>query len=159
MRATGSLPDAAQVLLGRFAMAREPGPGRPRPGRQTLVNPGRPLTPILASGANAWPAGTTRTDHDLIRVWDGGVQQLDLEADHRMEPGRLGRVDEADRAIQPGMIGDGQRGETKLHGSIDELVGCGCAVEEREVGVAVELGVTELSHRVTWPDRLTEGSP
>ena len=150
MRAAGPLADPPQVLLDRIAMAREPGPRRAWPGGEALVDLCRPWNRTLV-GTGDPSARPARPDHDLVGIRDGRVQQLDLETDHRVEPGRLGRVDETDRAVQPGVIGDGQPGEPQLDRSIDELVGRGRAVEEREVGVAVELGVTELSHESPGP--------
>ena len=85
-------------------------------------------------------------DHDLIGVCDRRVLQLDLDTNHRMDPGSLRRADKADGAVQPAMIGDGESGHAQFDRSIDDLVRRGCAIEEREVGVAVELGVAGLSH-------------
>ena len=63
-----------------------------------------------------------------------------------MDPGGLGRTDEADRAVEPGVIRDGQPGQAQLDGPIDQVVRRGRPVEEREVGVAMELGVGDLGH-------------
>ena len=63
-----------------------------------------------------------------------------------MQPRRLGGADESDRPIQPGVIRDGQPGQAELDGPFHEVVRRGRAIEEREVGVAVELGVRDGCH-------------
>jgi hypothetical protein len=85
-------------------------------------------------------------DDDPGRIRDRRIEQLDLDTDDRMDPDRLGSRHEPDGAIQPGVVRDGERAETDLGGSLDEVVRRGRAVEEREVGVAVELGVGDLCH-------------
>ena len=74
---------------------------------------------------------------------DGRVEQLDLEPDDRVQPDGLGRADEADRAVQAGVVGDGQPGQPQLDGPLDQVVRRRGAVEEREVRVAVEFGVRD----------------
>ena len=76
-----------------------------------------------------------------------------------MEPDRLGRADEADRAVQAVMVGDGQPGQPELDGPLDQLVRRRRPVEEREVGVAVEFGVRGRCHgSLRSESRLTGGS-
>ena len=76
-----------------------------------------------------------------------------------MEPGGLGRADEADRPVEPGMVRDGQPGQPQLDGPLDEVVRRGRPVEEREVGVAMEFGVRGLGHgSLRSESRLTGGS-
>ena len=58
-----------------------------------------------------------------------------------MQADGLGRADEADRAVQPGVVGDGQPGQPQLDGPLDQVVRGRGPIEEREVGVAVEFGV------------------
>ncbi len=65
-----------------------------------------------------------------------------------MQPDRLGGADEPDRAVQARVIRDGQAGQAQLHGPLDQVVGRGRAIEEREVRVAVELGVRGGCHGV-----------
>ena len=90
---------------------------------------------------------------------DGRIEQLDLETDDRMEPGRLGRADETDRAVQAGVVRDGEPGQPQLDGPIDQVVGRRGAVEEREVGVAMEFGVRGRCHgSLRSGSRLTGGS-
>ena len=63
-----------------------------------------------------------------------------------MQADGLGRPDEADRAVQPGVVGDGQPGQPQLDGPLDQVVRGRGPIEEREVGVAVELGVGSRCH-------------
>ena len=63
-----------------------------------------------------------------------------------MEPDGLGRADEADRAVQAVVVRDGQPGQPQLDGPLDQVVRCRRAIEEREVGVAVEFGVRGRCH-------------
>ena len=58
-----------------------------------------------------------------------------------MDPGRLGRPREPDDPIEAEMIRRGQARQAELDRPLDELVGRRGAVEKREVGVAVELGI------------------
>ncbi|TCN37857.1 hypothetical protein EV644_15018 [Kribbella orskensis] len=66
--------------------------------------------------------------------------------------GELGAVDggdvvgrrglgEAGRAVEPVVVGQRDRVQTEPHGLLDQLLGGGGAVEEAEVGVAVQFGV------------------
>ena len=59
-----------------------------------------------------------------------------------MQPGGLGRGREPDRAVQALVVGDREDGRPELDRPRDEVVGRRGAVEEREVAVAVELGVS-----------------
>ena len=63
-----------------------------------------------------------------------------------MQPRRLRGADEPDRPVQPVVVGDGQPGQAQLDGPFDQVVRRGRAIEEREVGVAVELGVRDGCH-------------
>ncbi len=148
---TGPFADPSQILLDRIAVTRKLSTRRARTDRQALVNllqPWAPTRPAVAGRAAAWPA---RPDHDLLWIRDRRVQQLDLEADHWVDPSGLGGADEADRAVEPGVIRDGQPSQTQLDGPIDQVVRRGRPVEEREVGVAMELGVRELGHESPGP--------
>ncbi len=81
-----------------------------------------------------------------MRIGDRRIEQLDLDADDRVEPGRLGGAGEPDRAVEAVVVGDGQPGQPQLDGPFDQIVRCRGAIEEREVGVAVEFGVRGLCH-------------
>ncbi len=60
--------------------------------------------------------------------------------DGRQSPGASG-LGEADHAVEPVVIGEGERLQSEAVGLLDELLGVGGAVEEGEVRVAVQLGV------------------
>ena len=164
-----ALADPAQVLLDRRRDGRAAGhatgaggragprsrraagvAGRPGAGRRaTTPHVGRSATAVRRGGTTI-PSGSG----------DGRIEQLDLETDDRMEPDRLGRGDEADRAIQAVVVGDGQPGQAQLDGPLDQVVGRRRAIEEREVGVAVEFGVRGRCHgSLRSGSRLTGGSP
>ena len=151
MRAARPLADPAQVLLDRVAMAGQPRPLGPWPaaGRRrdgALVATGlRPpcrasAAPDAAPGATTIPSG----------IRDGRVEQLDLEPDDRMQADGLGRADEADRAVQPGVVRDGQPGQPQLDGPLDQVVRrarrhrgtrswCGCGVRRTGSGATESL--------------------
>ena len=65
-----------------------------------------------------------------------------------MEADGLGRAHEPDGAVQARVVRDGETGQAKLHGPLDEVVGRGRPIEEREVRVAMELGVRGGCHGV-----------
>ncbi len=146
MRPAAALADPAQILLDRRAMTGQPLPLRPWPRGHALKDGVREER----SSASLRPAGpspgTTRRHDDPARIRDGRVQQLDLQPDDRMQADRLGRPDEADRAVQPGMVGDGQPGQPQLDGPLDQVVRGRGPIEEREVGVAVQFGVGSGCH-------------
>ena len=56
-------------------------------------------------------------------------------------PASRAAVGEPDDPVQAVVVGDGQAAQAEGEGSLDELVDGRGAVEEREVGVAMELGV------------------
>jgi len=149
MRSTDPLTDPAKVLLDRWPMTGQPGAGGSWPGGQTLGQiEGRGLAgrPARISRSVATAARSAWRDNDAGRVGHDRVQQLDLETDDRMDPDSLGRANETDRAIQTVMVRDGQPGQPKFDGSLDQVVGRGCPIEEREIGVAMEFGVRGLCH-------------
>ncbi len=146
VRTAGPLTDPSQILLDGVAMTGEPGLRWTWPGRHALPDQVRPRAgsglPIARAPA-PWPA---RPNHHLCGVRDRRVQQLDLEADHGMDPGSLGGAHEANRAIEPGVVRDGHPRKPDLDSPIDQFVRRGRTIEEREVGVAMELGVADLGH-------------
>jgi hypothetical protein len=81
-----------------------------------------------------------------VRIWHDRVAQLDLDTDDRMEPDRLRRRHESDRAVQPAMVGHGETGQAELDRALNEILGSRRSVEEREVGVAVQFGVCRRGH-------------
>jgi len=90
-----------------------------------------------------WAAGR---DDERCRIRDHRVDQLDLDPDHRVDPGCLRCGGEPDGPVQALVIGDREPGEPKHGRPRDEIVGGGCPVEEREVAVAVQLGVGGWGH-------------
>ena len=131
--------DPAQVLLDR---ARWPG-SRARRGRGRAGRPSTAPAPGSVDGRATPPRRAARRAgiDDAGRVRDGRVEQLDLDADDRADAGRLRGRGEADRAVEALVVGDGERRHPQLGGALDQLVGGRRTVEQREVGVAVELGV------------------
>ena len=65
-----------------------------------------------------------------------------------MEIGRLGGGGEPDRAVQAVVVGDGQPAQTELDGTLDEVVRRRGAIEEREVRMALQFGVTDHGKRL-----------
>ena len=119
----------------------------PRPRGHAVDDRGRARSAAARSGRRVRRRAPARR-HRRSRPGSAtaGSEQLDLQPDDRMQADGLGRPDEADRAVQPGMIGDGQPGQPQLDGPLDQVVRGRGAVEEREVGVAVEFGVRDGCH-------------
>ena len=67
--------------------------------------------------------------------------ERDLGAEHGGDADLARRLGEAHHPVEPVVVGDGDRLEAEPGGFGGELFGMRRAVEEREVGVAVELGV------------------
>jgi hypothetical protein len=148
MRAALSLTDPALIFLDRVAMARQAGPigsGSIRPtlegvradrvdsiDRRLGTSRLLPTTPPWRSPG--W-------DDVSIGIRGNGIEQLDLDPDDRTDPGLLGRPSETDDAVEPQVFGRGEARQAELERPLDELVGRRGAVEKREVGVAVKLGV------------------
>ncbi len=142
--AAGPFADPAQVLLDRLAMAGEARALGPWPLRDAVER-----HPRRVPGVRCPPAASSRAprrDHDPVGVRGGRVEQLDLDPDDRMQPDGLSRPDEAHRAVQAGVVGDGQPGQPQLDGPLDQVVRRRGAVEEREVRVAVQFRVRGRGH-------------
>ena len=76
------------------------------------------------------------------------ARQVELGAEDGGQPDLAGRLGEAHHAVQPVVVGDGERGEPEAHGLGSHLLGVVRTVEEAEGGVCVELRVGRaLSHR------------
>ena len=89
---------------------------------------------------------TPRWDDHAGRVGDAGVEQLDLRPDDAVEADLLGRAHETDGAVEAVAVGDGQPGQADRRGPFDQLVRWRGPIEEREIGVGVELGVGDGRH-------------
>ena len=88
------------------------------------------------------PTGRTpapRND-DPRRVRRDGIEQLDLHAHDRVETRLVRGGRKPDRAIQALVIGQGEAGQPQLEGALDKILDARGTIEEREIGVAVELG-------------------
>ena len=159
VRSARAVADPPEILLDWFAPAGQPSPFRTRPNGHALdrsgrrvVDQGRPTTgcgsqllprwALTAARTTNWTAaGATSRDDDSAGIGDERVEQLDLDPQDRLEPRLTRRRGETHDSIQPVVIGDGQAAEADRQGTFDQLVGGRCAVQEREVGVTVELGV------------------
>jgi hypothetical protein len=135
------LPDPADVLLDRLAMAGEPFTRRPRPVRLALAS-GRFLRAVhRRSPPPPAPDRSTCRDDDPVRVGDRRVAQLHLDPEDRPQPDLLVGRRRPDDTVQPLVVGHAEPGQPELDGSFGQLVGCRRAIEKGEVRVAVELGI------------------
>ena len=77
------------------------------------------------------------------------VDEVDLTAQQRLDAGLAGGAVELDRARHGAVIGDPDRGHAELHRALDELRDAAGAVQDRVLGVDVQMGVTRhcRSHR------------
>ena len=72
-----------------------------------------------------------------------------LGAEDGREIDGAGGFREADHAVEAVVIGDRQRGEPEPGGFLGQLLGMARPVEEREVRMAVQLGVSRLARTDT----------
>jgi len=105
-------------------------------GAHMTVIPATPAAPPLAPGR----------DHGPARIRGGGIEELDLHADDRAEAGLLGCRCESDDAVEALVVRDREARQAELDRPLDEVLDRRGPVEEREVGVAVELGEGWLDH-------------
>jgi hypothetical protein len=142
MRAALSIADPTDILLDRFAMAGEPRPIWSRTIGLTI--PGPRLGWNRFAGARPTPpssSATPRRDDELFRIGNDRIAKLDLETEDWRQAGFLIRGRGPDDAVQALMVGDREPGQAQLDRSLGELVGRRCPIQEREVRVAMELGV------------------
>jgi hypothetical protein len=102
---------------------------------------------MTAPTADGPPIG----DDDPIGVRHDRVAELDLDPDDRPETGLLEGRRRPDDPVETLVIGDREAAQPELGRPLGQLVRGRCAIEEREVGMAVELGVG--GHRRTRNDR------
>ena len=153
VRAALPLPDPAKVLLHDRSMTGQPGALRTWPGGRSFnrsrgTNGERRPRRV---GGFPWTTaahGSPIRDHDPEWIGNGSVEQLDLQPDDRVEPGRLRGSREAHHPVQAQVIGDRQPGQAEFDRPLNEVLDRGCPVKERKVGVAVKLRVRELSHGI-----------
>ena len=119
------------------------------PGSRARSGRGRCGRPSVTSGGSSRTGGRRPGRHGRLArhdeaagIRDAGVEQLDLEPQDRVQPGGLGGGREPDRAVQALVVGDPERRHPELDRPRDEVVGRRGAVQEREVAVAMELGVS-----------------
>ena len=120
------------------------------------AQPGRPLLAGGQMGSTDGPGQAPVTDrilrqhHQMITlgigppyplISPGGGVEGELGPEHRRQAVRPRRLSEADHAVEPVMVGDGQRGEAEPDRLFGQLLGMRSAVEEAEVGMAVQLGI------------------
>ena len=140
------LADPAVVLLHDRAMTRQPGTGRAGPGGPALGASTRRLGDATGGrrpgspGARGGPATTIPPGSGTA-----GVDQLDLDPDHRAQPGRLGGGREPDRAVQALVVRDrrarparaprpARRGRPGPRPRRGTRSGCGSAARRRRDG-------------------------
>ncbi len=149
MRSACPFADPSQILLDRVTMPGKEGTGRARASWEALRGIGQ-LTadslPSVAQAPTSRPARSARGQHDPVRIRSRSVQQFDLEPDYRVESSRVRRAGKADRAIETGMIRDGEAGQPQFHRSLDQVVWRRSTIEKREVGVTVKFRVSDLDH-------------
>ncbi len=78
--------------------------------------------------------------HRIDRAFLCGLQPDLHPIDHR-EANLPGRLPEPGDAVEPVVVGYGQRVVSELDSTVNQVLGMGGTVEEREVGVTVQLGV------------------
>ena len=137
-----AIADAAQILFHGLAMTGQPGPCRTRSGGQARSR----LDGVAFGRRSLTPPSPAGRHDDPRRIRHERVEQLDLDPDHRVESGRLGRGHEPHGSVQAAMIRDRETAQAEFDGSFDEVIGRGRAVEKREARVAMELGIRRGGH-------------
>ena len=144
MRPALRLADPPVVLLHDRAMAGQPGAlragaGGPalrrRRGGSATTGGRRPGRHARRAGTTIPPGSGTAASTSSISIPITGCSPAASAA--RREP---------DRAVQALVVRDREPGQPELHGPRDEVVRRRRAVEEREVAVAVQLGVGGMGH-------------
>lgn len=116
-----------------------------REARRALLS--RELALADRSGEAGVPAGSLGEDHEMlagrvghpVRGWAAVDGELGAEDGREVDLG--GRRGEPDDAVEAVVVRDGEGGEAEAARLVDELLGVTRPVEEREVGVAMQLGV------------------
>ena len=89
--------------------------------------------------------------------------EVDLAADDRLDAGLRRRLVEVDRAVHVAVVGDRQRGHLEVDGLLDERLHARGAVEQRVLGVGVEVDEGHRAAPATLPapgrGRACGGSP
>ncbi len=103
--------------------------------RLVLVGDGQQATEVRIAAEIA-------SDEDQLIAVD-----LERAADDRFDAELAAGLKVAHSAVDPAAVGDGERGHLELRSSHGQLIGVRPAVEEREVGMAVQLDIGR--HRLT----------
>ncbi len=131
------LRDPPQVLLHRRTVTRQAGPFGPGAGRQALGGKRQ----LQGRGPAAAPRPPPRRDHDAARVGSSRVLELDLDPDDRTHSRRRRSGGKTHHSVEPVVVRDREPGEAQLGRPLDHVLDRRGPVQEREVRVAVELGV------------------
>ncbi len=119
-------------------------------GQRLQRQPGLPLLPGQLPGAEqaaqvgiaALGLGQQGQMAVALTRWTGAVQRH-LGADDGLEAPLLGRLPEAHRAVQPVVVGEGQRRVAQRRRPLDQRLRRRGAVEQGEIAVAVQLDVLQ----------------
>ena len=92
-----------------------------------------------------------RQQHQVVRfglrtalLETASLRDIDLTAENRLQPAFACVVVEHDRGKQVAVLGHGERRHLQLHRFVEELVNAAGAVEERELGMKMQMN--ELVH-------------
>src|SRR5437879_4621194 len=101
---------------------------------------------LVARGEQGEVAGVA-VDAALAQEARAG-RDVDLAAHNRLDSGFLARLVEVDGAVHDAVVGDGQGGHLELGRSLHERVDAAGPIEQRELGVVVEVdeGVRGVRH-------------
>ena len=82
-----------------------------------------------------------------------GLLERQLSTEDGGHPAGRRREREPHDPVEPVVVGDRERGQSEARGLVDQLLGMARTVEEREVRVAVQLGIAALMARSLdhWP--------
>ena len=144
VRAELAGPNAAQVLAPLLPVVRRSEairhrPDHPAPGRR--LGQGRLLARLRLVGRQPMrPLPPATRDDQPGRVGHDRIEQVDLHPDDRPQAGLLRGRRETHCAVEALVIGQRDCRKTQLGGAFGQVVDGRGAVEEREIGVAVELG-------------------
>ena len=142
VRTACPLADPAHVLLDRIAMPGQLRALGSRAGRSALHDRrlARRGVGSAASGPTPW------RDHDRGGIRHRRVAQLDLRPDDPVQSCLLGGAHEPDGSVQAVAVRDSQPGQALGDGSLDQIVGRRSPVQERKIGMGMELGVWDDRH-------------
>ena len=121
-------------------------------GHPVEPDPGHPLLPRhlglgYRAGQACIPIGIAGQDHQMFTLGVGttgpgaGRPQGQLRPEHGRQTVGACRLGEAHHTVEAVVVGEGQTAQPQSHRLLDEFLGVGSAVEEGEVGVAVQLRI------------------